>query len=165
MGGPLGSPAEPQRTQEEAPLDAWAFYVWRVKAAAAGITREQFSRMTLSEVKIHIEGQRWNHAMMALPVIRYHLSQLSDEDLDTLQDKKRPHPAREELLRSMLSEFAAEFQLAEKTRQRIQVIPGLHPVAAEGIFQAVEQKLLPRRAWLSIVKVWERVCKTAGRID
>ena len=125
--------------------------------------------MTLSEVKIHIEGQRWNHTMVVLAMLEYHLSKISDKDLDEAeQNHKSPHPRREELRRAMVSKYAPEFMLAELfgpgSSARSRPIPGMRPEAAKGIMDAFNERLLSDAAWYSVVHFYERLEATARLI-
>ena len=143
--------------------------MWRCKAYAAGIDRATFSRLTLSETMIAIEGLRWHQTMSAMPMLEYHLSKLSDEDLEKSAAKqKRMNPLRLDLKRTMLSKFAPGFVMLElfgdsKSGRKVKPIPGLAKAAALGIVESVEQNLLSDAGWASIVKDYDAICLTAQR--
>ena len=124
--------------------------------------------MTLSETIIAIDGLRWHQTMAALPILEYHLSKLSDKDLEESERKsRRTHPLRLDLKRAMLSKFAPGFMMLElfgpgSSARKVKPIQGMSKAAALGIVQAVQNGLLSDAAWGSLVKDYDAICLTAG---
>lgn len=143
--------------------------MWRAKAYAAGIDRATFSKQTISETMLAIEGLRWAQTMQAMPMLEYHLSKLSDKDLeDSAAKNKSTHPLRLELKRAMLEKFAPAFLMRELFGEggnvrRVKPIEGMAREAALGIVESVEAGLLSDAAWNSIVKHYDAICLTAQR--
>ena len=87
---------------------------------------------------IAIDGLRWHQTMAAMPMLDYHLSKLTDEDLEKSAAKqKRENPLRTDLKRIMLSKFAPDFLLLElfgptSSGRRVKPIAGLGEASGVG---------------------------------
>ena len=107
--------------------------------------------------------------MSALPILEYHLSKLSDKDLEESERKsRRTHPLRLDLKRAMLSKFAPGFMMLElfgpqSGGRKVKPIQGMSKAAALGIVQAVEAGLLSDAAWTSVAQHYDAIALTAGR--
>lgn len=95
----------------------------------------------------------------ALPMARYHVSKVSDEDL------KKPappsNPRRKKLLEDMMEPFTPQF-MREAVAPKAEPIPGLKWRTAEGIMRAIEAQLITHDAWRTqVFPVWQQVLATA----
>ena len=119
--------------------------------------------MTLTELIIAVEANKENQLMTALPMIRYHLSKVSDEALEeSSRNAKSTHPLRKELERSMIAEFAPRYFFADsKPKQRVLTVPGMAKETAQAIVAAVKAGLVQGAAWLDIFEHWQEIKATA----
>lgn len=147
-----------------------------MRAAAAGVDRAAFSKSTLSEILIQIEGAKERAYWTALPTITSILSQVSDESLNK-KDDKPPNPKRQELRDQMLEPYAPSymtllskinakdaFEAKTKNFGDRKVIEGLAPSAARGIVQLYDElhvDVKPNSVWLSVYRHWSGIRATS----
>jgi hypothetical protein len=97
---------------------------------------------------IAIEANAYNHMMMAMPVVNYHLSKRDfRRDVKT---KARPYTKAEEqdylaakhhMLRDYSAYFAAE--IFDSPSQQPEVILDIQPLTAQGLLEFTERSIMP----------------------
>lgn len=146
--------------QEAKELDWYQLYC---QAIAAGIDPDEFGDYTYSQIFASIDAhklRRYNDMHFNVSGI---VSNMRDEDVkDALYGKNTGNPSRSKLIEKMMKPYSPSFLLPEVVEvDNAEPIEGLSPKTAEGIMQAIEQKLVTHRQWLAMRPIWQRVLATA----
>ncbi len=160
---------EPPGEQRE--VNLWWLYELRAQAYAAGIDKQQFSRMTMTEVLLAIDGNRENRYYAALPQENYRLSKYSKKDLkDTSVDAEYSKLAAARL-EEFLSPYTPTYMLAKKQRgailaaqgrgSAVRPIPHLSREAAAGLLEAMADMSMSVEAAGPLFKVYRELTVTA----
>lgn len=139
------------------------WYELYCNAIAAGVDPKKFGDYTYSEIIALIDAHKLK---------RYHdrhfnimeiVSNMSDDAVrDAYQGSKKGNPLRGKLLERMMRPYTPSFMFREYVQVRsAPPIPGLEAKTAEGIMQAIEQKMVTHQQWLAIHPIWQRILATA----
>jgi hypothetical protein len=90
---------------------------------------------------------------------------MSDENVrDAIHGNQAGNPARGKLISVMMEPYTPLFMRKDVVELRhARPIDGMSPKTAEGIIQAIEQRLVTHSDWLKIHPLWQRIMATAKR--
>lgn len=137
-----------------------------VQALAAGVTDEEYSRLTLSKVIARIEAEKHRRYWNAKPVITAMLPHLDKKALRSIVTGGggKQDSLASKALAKMLEEYMPPSAARPRSRlSKPSVIPELPPAAARGVVLAFEQGLLTDVLWASISQWYPRIAATAKR--
>jgi hypothetical protein len=164
----VGNPgADEQGAEESEPkeLDFWDLREMYIQALAAGISDEQYSRMTLTKVIAHIEAERHRRYWHARPIITAMMPHLGEKAVKAIaMGKGKGDSYASKALQKMLEEYAPVSQRSPRKKAGdAGIIPDLPPEAAMGVVLALQRGDLDGVLWASISRWYPRIAATARR--
>jgi len=166
VGEPASESSEPGDAEEPQELDSWWLRDLYVQALAAGVTDEEYSRLTLTKVIARIEAEKHRRYWHAKPVITAMLPHLDKKALRSIASGGggKSDSVASRALAKMLEEYMpASARRPSSRSQRPKAIPELPAVAARGVVLAFQRGLLTDVLWASISQWYPRIAETAKR--
>jgi hypothetical protein len=168
----VGNPgyAEDQESRgtegEQEELDFWWLREIYIQAIAAGITDEEYSRLTLTKIYAHIEAEKHRRYWSAKPVITSMMPHMDKKALTAIANGTgRGDSIASKALAKMLDEYApaSATRGRQQRPQGPQAIDDLPWEAAQGVVLAFERGQLSDALWASISRWYPRIALTAKR--
>lgn len=144
-----------------------------IEAAAAGISDEEFNKLTLTKLLARIEGAQLSRYWFARPVLTAMMPHLSEDGVkDIVLSDSRVGPSKpsmsgralEILLRDYLPPYIRNRRQATKGARANKGIPGLPVEAARGMMESYNRgDFNDNVVWVSINPYFAEVSFTAKR--